>query len=361
MKRFSCENCNYSTDDKSNYNKHLKSQGHTQLTQNNKKVDSRVNGKVNKLVPNKKKFICSQCNKEVLSASSLSRHKSKYCKNIYIEDNDFVDREDNIQNDNEFIDEDATDLFGELIDKYNIDSEIKQKLKNDCTNILNTKIIEAENRMLKQQLEEKDNKLKEKDKELKKEREQNKTNTFNISVKNYIQQNYADAPHLLKLKDYSILEKQDEDDEYDFAKILRCHFDRKMLHHYLGDFIIKQYKKKDPTKRSIWNSDVSRLSYIIKELLANKKSCWSHDAKGEKTKGYIIEPLLEYIKEYCLTYIMENTPDNDNKANYDKINNITNALGNIVDMIDKKELANDIVKYIAPHFSMDKQMKLIEN
>jgi hypothetical protein len=186
-------------------------------------------------------------------------------------------------------------------------------------------------------------------------------NTYNISIKNYIQQNYPDAPPLESFNDYDKLEYDNDD----FIDTLVYNFNNNYLHKYLGDFIIKYYKKDDPTQQSMWSSDTSRLTYIIKELLSNKKSIWNHDYKGVKTKNYIINPLLKYIKNYINEYWIKNL-DNFKTLNIDDINkfhSIYQNLYKIKKMIDNDILGMDIIRYITPHFYMNKndpQINLIE-
>ena len=60
--KYNCIGCNYSTNDSSNYNRHMKSSAHVQLKQ-------------------EKLPTCIGCNKTFSSAPSLSRHKNHFCKN----------------------------------------------------------------------------------------------------------------------------------------------------------------------------------------------------------------------------------------------------------------------------------------
>ena len=55
--KYTCEICNYKSNDKSNYNRHLKSVNHI------------------KLCPKFNKLKCLNCNKEYTHKQSLSRHK----------------------------------------------------------------------------------------------------------------------------------------------------------------------------------------------------------------------------------------------------------------------------------------------
>ena len=72
----------------------------------------------------------------------------------------------------------------------------------------------------------------------------------------------------------------------------------KIIHssHYIGDIIIKNYKKVNSAKQSVWNSDTDRLTYVIRTLLKNNKFQWQLDKKGIDTANHMINPILQYIK-----------------------------------------------------------------
>lgn len=290
MNKYLCEKCNYETNDKSNYNKHLQSVKH-----NKKKVNRQQNTLTHIKTYKNEGLVCS-CGKQFSYASGLSRHK-KICNGVNI---------------------------NEVVEKLNTEiNELKQKMKEQEE--LNIRLAHKT--------------------------EQTSTNVFNISVKNYIQQNYSSAPSLAQLEDYSVIE--DECD--DFGEKLISVYNKGSLHKYLGDIIIKYYKKDDPKEQSLWNSDTSRLTYIIKELINASKSSWYKDPKGVKTKSYIIDPLLNYIMEYCIKYNDEHEVNlenwNDLSAN-DCITISQNqiVMGNIITNIKNDTLANDIIRYIAPYF-----------
>ena len=197
-------------------------------------------------------------------------------------------------------------------------------------------------------------------------------NTYHISVKNYVQQNYPNAPVLKGLNDYAKIKYDDqisvENDNgntidklthYDdnFIDTLTYNYNNNYLHKYLGDFIIKYYKKDNPSEQSMWSSDTSRLTYIIKELLSTNESIWNHDYKGIKTKNCIVNPLLEFIKEnidgYWINHLDNCKSINLNELN--KFNNIYQTIYKIKKEIDSDKLSNDIVRYMAPHFYMNKK------
>ncbi len=139
----------------------------------------------------------------------------------------------------------------------------------------------------------------------------------------------------------------------------------KKLNKFIGNYIITAYKKENPEKQSLWNTDSSRLTFVIKELITNKSSKWKVDKKGVKTKKYLINPTLEYIKKMLenenisLIKKMEDTYRNNLEEIIEKVRIIADINKNIKDGI----LSNEILKFISPHFYFDdkfKKIKLIE-
>ena len=293
---YTCELCNYKTDNKSNLNRHLKSKLHEEKSGEMDDSDLVVSKTPQNSSDHTNNLICPFCKMTFSRSSNLTRHKQK-----------------------------CTDKNMEIREK---DKEI-QLLKHH---------IEQLNQMIQNNKPISNN--------------SHSNNTYNISVKNYIQQNYPDAPPLQKLNDYSLL----DDDISHLTDNLVYNFNHKQLDKYVGEFLVKYYKKEDSTQQSIWNSDVSRITYLIKELLGNKKSIWNHDYKGVKTKEYIITPLLKYIKDYIHEYL--NTDFKADLYTYsqqecEKFVQKQLTLGFILQYIDTN-LADDVVKYIAPKFKLKK-------
>ncbi len=311
MITLTCDNCNYTTTDKSNFRRHLKTSVHkkkislqnynihpTQSTQNTQ-ATSEIS-----VIEHKSNIHKCKCGKIFLHHSSLSRHKIKCA---YIEkDNEVVELKGQVASMNNKLD--------------NMNKMIYELVKSNKNQKMST------------------------------------SNHYNISVKTYIQQNYPDAPMIEEPSSYAKLNYENQE----LIDTLIYKYKHKCLHEYLGDFLVEYYKKDDPSNQSIWSSDISRLTYLIKEALVDKKSIWNHDYKGVKTKKYIVEPLLQYVKKYIASYWEKNLNKPTNKKKEVDVDalakrqadyNITYA---IESDIDNGIMANDIIKYIASHFRMDK-------
>jgi len=311
--KYKCGLCDYITDIKSNYNRHLKSILHEErVSQSLTPVDSL-------------KCACQFCGKDFTKACNAVRHE-KTC-------------------------------LGKVIKIKELEVENKYLSEK----------MELENKYFKERLEDQQKIIN----ELKSFIKSGKCGTtYNISVKGFVRENYPEAPALDGLTDYSQI-KYDEhtnqkQEDKEFISTMVYNYNNKVLHAYLGDFIIKHYKKENPSQQSVWSSDTARLTYIIRELLTTNELIWNHDSKGVKTKKFIINPLLKYIRKQIDEFWAENMEsykhlDTDEII---KLHELLHVIYFIKKDIDNDIIASNIIKYMAPYFTLDDNIvpgnKLIE-
>lgn len=279
-----------------------------------------------------KKYICDYCEQNFTQSCHLSRH-SKICreKNLKL-----------IELETEFEKYKQVNEFEKY--KKEMESEIillKEKLRSVEDH---NKTLKNENKFQKQIIESAGGMIKK-----------------SMNTMSYLLLNYNNAPQLQSLVDYSNLQKNN-----DLLIKDLIHYHRKgNLEKYIGDFIIKQYKKDDPKLQSLWSSDVERLNYFIRELIKNNpdindtsnKVYWINDKKGIKVKKCIIDPLLDYIHNIGSIYLNEK---NAQISNLDTVNatRIVTDMQNIGEIncgIKNNTVAENINKYIAPHFYLNKE------
>ena len=174
-----------------------------------------------------------------------------------------------------------------------------------------------------------------------------------VSSLTYIVDHYENAPALQTITMDEI--KTLEDNEKKFIEDILSAFKHKTLGKFLGSFIIKLYKKDDPKIQSIWNTDDSRLTYLIKELLNNKSSNWVIDKKGIKTTEYLIDPLLLHIKKLLTSY-QKNLiiPDlNQNSVEVEFILENSKKIIELTNDIDDGLISKEVLKYISCHLRFD--------
>jgi hypothetical protein len=178
-----------------------------------------------------------------------------------------------------------------------------------------------------------------------------------MSVKTFIEMNYPNAPPLEELNLDKMLTLGDEEKGTELVNVLIYHHSDNRLAKYLGGFLVKNYRKTNPSEQSVWTSDTSRLTYVIRELLSNNKAIWNPDKKGVKTKESIIIPMLDHVKlqigEYVRKYTKIANRSDDFNEQMKLYDNMNKAYQIEID-IDTGNLADNIIKYIAPYFHMDK-------
>lgn len=155
--KYTCKLCNYESSDKSNYNRHLKSQAHNQLAMTKHKIS--INANINR----PSKFECPKCFKNFSSELYLSRHKYKHYGNELLRAK---------------LEQEFEEKFDEKVKQIEREMELKySKL-----------LIETED-----------------DKEFKQYMKTTKPKTYNISIDTLVMQTYSDDDPLTMI-DLSTIE-----------------------------------------------------------------------------------------------------------------------------------------------------------
>ena len=340
--KYNCETCNYSTNDKSHFNRHNLSKNHHAFDDNENFILADRTESIPKPYQShtiKKIFSCKFCEKIYSQKSSLNRHLSICKKKL------------NIDNEKELI-KNNQQLEKQLREK-NLEIQNIKIEKDKQISEIKLESLENENIYLKKSLEDKDKQISELKYVLKTSGILKKPTFSSLT---FIINNYDTAPNLLPIDNYQFIKSNKEDK--DFIEILINCFENGNLAKYLGNILVKAYKKEDCAKQSLWNTDSNRLTYIIKELMIDK-SKWSIDKKGLKTSSNIIDPLLNYLVPIIQVYICDlSSQFPEDIRNADKYLKKMEHACNIKKQIDEKVLGNEILKYISPYFYFDKKDEL---
>ena len=298
-KCYNCVSCNYTTKDASNLIRHNKTKKHLnninqKIEENHLNIQSNIahsdttvtTHKIYNKLNQKKTYLCKYCKSSFSRADSLTRHK-RTCN-----------------------------------DKYDEVYELKQKL-NACEH------YKEEAKYYKQLLMEAGGLVKK-----------------SVSALTYSITNYDDAPPIKTIKVTNVDEFNESDIKIAEDIISACK--HKTLNKYLGEIIVKEYKKKMPIDQSIWNTDDTRLTYIIKELIQNNSSNWIVDKKGIKTTKYLIDPLLKHVKSLIITY-QENMDIGETVFEMEVHMENSKIIQNLISDIDDGITSKDILKYISVH------------
>jgi hypothetical protein len=135
------------------------------------------------------------------------------------------------------------------------------------------------------------------------------------------------------------------------------HHKNNNLCEYIAEIIVGVYRKPNPNEQTIWNSDESRLVYIIRDVI-NKENKWIKDQKGEKIKEYVVKPILNVAKEMMTQYcdkhrkIIENHDFRRGISHATIIERMYDA-SDIVKQINNKKLEKKIIMVMSAPFGIN--------
>ncbi len=368
--KYSCINCDYHTDDRSNFYHHNKSKRHLKITEEKVNIRTKFTTLDNSLsttdnllsttdnllsttdnelsttttIFENNLYICELCNHEYKYKSGLSKHKKK-CKKIIVS---------------------SKKTQNEL-------SELKKKIEEiekEKELIKKMEILEKENELIKKFDSEKTEFMKiyinNTDKMMNNTSSLANTNAktvheLSISALKYANKIYDNAPPLVPLNNFNInkLDYDNIDERKNLIEVLIYHVNMNTLHILLGDHIIQYYKKDDPKDQSFHTTDVSRLNYIVRKLIENldddRLSKWCYDKNGIEICQEIISPLIKKCVNILLDRQREILDNMEMNNDYSvKNSEIVKNIIEVVKSIDSKILEKNINKYIAPYFNIQK-------
>jgi chemotaxis protein histidine kinase CheA len=388
--KYHCEYCNYETNSKAGWCNHKKTLRHQKfmnnpkdyINQHNIELKEQLNN-VNKNDLLLEKLKNSETINEMLNQTiiKLQQDGNKLMNNYEKQVKELQEDKNKLQEDKNKLQEDKNKLQ-EMLNQTMIKS---QEDKNKLQDIICR--LEEQNSDFIKELKLDRNELKSEREELKSELNNEKkyskqviNNAGNLVGKSmsaiqYITQNYCNAPKLSQLNDYSDI----SENEQKLIDNLIFYHNKGLLHEYIGNYIIKHYKKDNPMNQSLWNTDSDRLNYIVRELIisnnlkdkveieeldnidhgAKELIEWKVDKRGIRVAKYIIEPLLLYIKNICDEYIKNNHKKiakslEKSESWFKKIE----AMAEINSNIKNKELQKNINKYISSHFYLNNKLSL---
>jgi len=323
MRKYNCKNCEYSTDDRGNFYKHNLSKRHLKKATNHStektpfaKICRKFAGSLPGEIP--KRYTCDDCQFETAHASSYSKHK-KRCANKNNNVNAIID-------------------------------DLKEsKMKN--------KLIEQENEFLKREVENKKmiERMHNQHVLLLRQLIASSTKGSNGSVTSTLYEHYQNNPPLKEIE-YMKLNSLIKPKSKLVDEMISC-YKHNTLHEFLSRFILNIYKKKNYAEQSLFASDTSRLSYMIKETIYDNVSEWVPDKKGVKTKKLIIQPLTNHVidlLEFCERRLVLKI--SDDISNTESLMRKKDDILHLKYYIEDGKLDDKINKFICAYLVMDKNM-----
>jgi hypothetical protein len=284
------------------------------------KIPKKKNKSANDMTNNIPKHIC-ECGKEFSHHSSLSRHK-RSCFNIL----------PHTQNNTQAHEIEA--LKAQINKMQKTIDELNEKTTNQ--QLINT--TNSNNKVCSE----------------------NTVNTINnktINVYTYLNSAYNEAPpiKMLESNDITKLLAYAELGDHSLEDMIVFQHGKHLLSQFLGEFILKGFKKSDPKKQQFWISDVPRLNFIVRQVINQNEAVWRPDKKGVCLSKYIITPMLEAIKILLIEYskLCKSKMQSVDISQCEKISEQNKNSIEVIYEINQKILHHKILNHIAPYFQLE--------
>lgn len=183
-----------------------------------------------------------------------------------------------------------------------------------------------------------------------------------MSTMDFLMKHMSNAPTLKPITVELIQDIQEEngDGDEDLVDLVLHYHRHGTLHEYLGNIVVAIYKKDNPSEQSMWNTDNTRLTYFIKDIIGDDAG-WISDKRGLHVKDRVIMPMLRYIKRKLHSYCDTAHERPSTEEHISRLEAATDLLGLIGLGQNKKEiseLGDRVNKHIAGHFYLDKSKAL---
>lgn len=309
-----CKICNYKTNDASNIAKHNKSKKHIEK--------ELLVGKIKKV----QKFKCQYCQSVYNYKRNLDRHTKK------------------------------CNMKETLIDEKIKNIKLEVELKSMKTN--NEMLVET-NKFLKDVVTKTGNMA------FKTVNALTLLSTHFTENKNILEPLKPERVKEILNEDKTVVEnnkKFPDEKQFHLAEHIIYHHRHDSLTNYLGKIIVKEYKKKNPVKQVMWIADASRLIYVVKTDIQDA-NIWIYDEKGVKVTEFIIDPIYDVIRDVIKKYTKE-MPEYTLEKHTHSIQELKqNTLLDGHDLLKKikaKIVQKDLLRVIAPDFSINKLREILE-
>jgi len=330
-KTYKCKICNYSTSDKSNYSRHTKSIRHMKKVSeiNDSKNDNTLapqlhlnNPQPHLNTPHYKDHNKSTMDKET---KIKSKYECKYCETAF-------KRLDNLNRHSKVCSERVVYELKRKLEDKDKELDLAMRLKDDKIELLESDLIYYKN--------------------LIKTAGVGSGAKITTNVQSLIVNKHDDAPAIEYAKPNLL--KFNSKDAYENSLFLVNRYKDNTFTMFVGKCIVAACKKEDPDEQSVWATDANRLTMFIKKMM-NDESKWISDKKGVQTTKYLINPILQRIKEMLIDYNkhLYSQVGKLSQHEVDYYNDIMINCRELVHFIEHEKLADEILKYMAPRLTYE--------
>lgn len=127
----------------------------------------------------------------------------------------------------------------------------------------------------------------------------------------------------------------------------------------------KYYKHQDPKLQTLWSSDVSRQNYMIRKKMDDDSVIWVSDKKGKVVGQLLVDPIMKQLDMDVSNFIKECTKKLDDDANdleeltpyeRDELFNKRKVATVVLTKVLNGEFKKDIIKNLANRLCFDKNL-----
>jgi len=186
-----------------------------------------------------------------------------------------------------------------------------------------------------------------------------KSTNKSMNMMSHAMKYWANAPPMRQLEGKEALKliTFENKSKHSIEDVILHQFNSGTLYRFLGNVLIKEFKKEDEVDQSLWTTDSSRLCFIIKQIVGDDgNDKWIADKSGIEITKLLIAPLTDKVSEMMTEFsrkcAKEVTESKDNEKSKMFMENMNNA-GELIRDFVKNDIRKKILQYIAPYFNLD--------
>lgn len=195
-------------------------------------------------------------------------------------------------------------------------------------------------------------------------------NKHTVSMMKYAMINFKNVEPLVELDEqqvYKMLEynkkgltkKEDlENETENYIRPVLRYYESEVICEFFGRLIVKYFDRENDEDQQFWTTDVSRLSFIIMQVINKTDREWCDDKTGAKFTKLVIKPMFNAVIKLINDYVnikqnwiklQKNIPEH-------KMSELMECQQQARDLeieIKYDKLTKGILKYVAPYFNFD--------
>lgn len=360
--KFSCEDCSYETTSRTDFHRHENTDKHLKLSLNKIQDGTAKNQKEAKKLDKQSglKELSVQLineNKELViekyaAVDLIRKQKDQEIKKLKTQHQQEIKKVNTLSENKIQQDQQEFKKYKTQTDKQILQLQQENKQQRDEINKLHAKLYEEyeekviENKELKQVKANQPAEILENMSGIQVSQSKDR---IKISAFNYARKHFkTTGPAIKNFEESNLL----GEDDIAIGENAVYYHKKKQFHMYIGDILIKVYKKDDPKTQSLWSSDINRIVYIFRIKL-DESTDWIKDNKGMEISARIIVPALKYVQVALEKYREDLATKMSLDDPSESLNGQQMCAELIGEIVNNNTYKTQILKYIAPSFKLN--------